>query len=170
MIRDAALEDASAIAKIYNYYVDQTAVTFEVDSVDSNEIQRRIQNTLANGHPWLVQLDSKGQVVGYAYAGHWRDRVASRATFESAIYVSHDHTRQGFGRALYETLLDRLQEAGNVHVVIGVIAVPNDASVGLHQKLGFKEVGLYREVGRKFDRWIDVLSLQLKMSDWRGGE
>ena len=167
MIRNAVLEDASAIAKIYNHYIEKTDVTFEMEMVDSNEIQQRIQNTLAGGHPWLVKLNAKSEVVGYAYAGRWRARAASRATVESAIYVSHDQTGQGIGRALYETLLDRLQEAGNVRVVIGVIAVPNDASVALHHKLGFKEAGLYREVGRKFDRWIDVLSLQLKMSEWR---
>ena len=70
------------------------------------------------------------------------------------------------GKELYEELLKRLQEAGNVHVVIGVISVPNDASVGLHRKLGFEDGGFYREVGRKFDRWIDVQMLQLKLDGW----
>ena len=166
MIRDVVTEDASAIAKIYNHYIEHTDVTFEVDLIDSNEIQQRIQKTLAVGYPWLVKLDASDEVVGYAYAGRWRAREASRATCETAIYVSHDQTGQGVGKALYEALLNRLQKAGNVRVVIGVIALPNDASVALHHKLGFQEAGLYREVGRKFGRWIDLLSLQLKMSDW----
>lgn len=167
MIRDVVPKDASAIAKIYNHYIEQTNVTFEMDLVDSNEILKRIQAVLASGFPWLVKLDAAGQVLGYAYVGPWRARAAYRASVESAVYVSHDQTGKGIGRGLYEALLDRLKEAGNVHVVVGVITVPNDASVGLHRKLGFKEGGLYREVGRKFDRWIDVLTMQLKIDEWR---
>jgi len=166
MIRDVVPEDANAIAKIYNHYIEQTVVTFEMQAVDSHEIQKRIQAILADGFPWLVKLDSAGEVVGYAYVGPWRARAAYRASVESALYVSHDQTGKGIGRGLYEALLNRLKESGDVHVVVGVITVPNEASIGLHRKLGFKEGGLYREVGRKFDRWIDVQTLQLKMSEW----
>ena len=167
MIRDVALEDASAIAKIYNYYIEETVVTFETQSIDSDEIVKRIQGILAAGFPWLVKLDTRGNVAGYAYVGPWRARAAYRATVESALYVSRDQTGKGIGQELYEALFNRLQETGDVHVVVGAIAMPNDASVGLHRKLGFKDGGLYREVGSKFESWIDVLTLQLKMSDWR---
>ena len=169
MIRDVELADAEAITKIYNHYVERTVITFEMDLVNLNEMQRRIQNILAAGFPWLVKQGAAGEVVGYAYVGSWRARAAYRASVESAVYVSCDQTGKGVGRELYEALLDRLQESGNVHVVVGVITVPNDASIGLHRKLGFEEVGIYREVGRKFERWIDVQTMQLKMSEWRGG-
>lgn len=167
MIRNVVPEDASAIAKIYNHYIEQTIITFETELIDAAEMLRRIEATLASGFPWIVKLDDEGEVVGYAYADFWRKRIAYRASVESAVYVSHQCTGNGWGKELYEELLKRLQEAGNVHVVIGVISVPNDASVGLHRKLGFEDGGLYREVGRKFDRWIDVQMLQLKLDDWR---
>ena len=169
MIRDVVPEDAVAIAKIYNHYIEHTIITFEMELIDSNEMLARIQAVLAGGFPWLVKLNDADEVVGYAYVGPWRARAAYRASVESALYVSHDQTGKGYGGELYETLLDRLQKSGDVHVVVGVLTMPNDASVALHRKLGFKEGGIYREVGRKFDRWIDVQTLQLKISEWRGG-
>ena len=166
MIRNVVPEDASVIAKIYNHYIEQTIITFETELIDAAEILRRIEATLASGFPWIVKLDDEGEVVGYAYADFWRKRIAYRASVESAVYMNHQCTGNGWGKELYEELLKRLQEAGNVHVVIGVISVPNDASVGLHRKLGFEDGGFYREVGRKFDRWIDVQMLQLKLDGW----
>jgi len=152
MIRNVVPEDASAIAVIYNHYIEQTIITFETELIDEAEMLRRIEATLANGFPWIVKL--------------WRKRIAYRASVESAVYMDHQCTGKGWGKELYERLLKRLQEAGNVHVVIGVISVPNEASVSLHRKLGFEDGGLYREVGRKFDRWIDVQMLQLKLDNW----
>ena len=166
MIREVVPEDASEIAKIYNHYIEQTIITFETELIDAPEMLRRIETTVASGFPWIVKLNDQGVVVGYAYAGFWRKRIAYRASVESAVYVNHQCTGNGWGQALYEELLKRLQESGNVHVVIGVISVPNEASVGLHRKLGFEDGGVYREVGRKFDRWIDVQMLQLKLDDW----
>ncbi len=169
MIREVVPEDASAITEIYNHYIKHTSITFETELIDAAEMLRRINSTTGGGFPWIVKLDDEGKVVGYAYADLWRKRIAYLATVESAVYVTHDGAGKGWGTALYEELLDRLKQAGNVHVVIGFIAVPNAASVGLHRKLGFEDGGLYREVGRKFDRWVDVLSFQLRMDDWRGG-
>ena len=166
MIRNVVPEDASAIAVIYNHYIEQTIITFETELIDEAEMLRRIEATLANGFPWIVKLNDEGGVVGYAYADFWRKRIAYRASVESAVYMDHQCTGKGWGKELYEGLLKRLQEAGNVHVVIGVISVPNEASVSLHRKLGFEDGGLYCEVGRKFDRWIDVQMLQLKLDNW----
>lgn len=168
MIRDVVPEDASAITEIYNHYIEHTSITFETELIDAAEMLRRIQATLANGFPWIVKLDDEGEVVGYAYADFWRKRIAYQASVESAVYLRHLFAGKGFGTELYAELLDRLQQAGNVHVVIGFIAVPNAASVRLHRKLGFQDGGLYREVGRKFDSWVDVQSFQLKMDDWAG--
>ena len=170
MIRDVVPADSTAIAKIYNHYVERTDITFETELIDPSEMLERIQSTLSRDFPWIVKLNDAEEVVGYAYADLWRKRIAYRCSVESAIYVSCDQVGKGFGKSLYEALLDRLQESGNVHVVIGVIAVPNEASVGLHRRLGFKEGGLYREVGRKFDRWVEVQTLQLQMEVWRADE
>jgi phosphinothricin acetyltransferase len=163
MIRDVQPADADAIAAIYNYYITDSLITFETDTIAADEIQRRIDETLSHGFPWIVKLNERHEVVGYAYADFWRKRIAYRRTVESAVYVDHRQHSKGYGGELYRELLDRLRATNDVHVVIGVITVPNPASVALHEKLGFSAGAIYREVGRKFDQWIDVQTLQLKL-------
>lgn len=163
MIRNVLPSDAGAIAAIYNHYITETLITFEMDIVSADEVQRRIDETVSHGFPWIVKLDRNDEVVGYAYADFWRKRIAYRHTVESAVYVDHRQHSKGYGGDLYRELLDRLRASSDVHVVIGVITVPNSASVALHKKLGFSEGAIYREVGRKFDQWIDVQTLQLKI-------
>lgn len=154
MIRNAQVEDAGFIAGIYNHYVASTTITFEEEPVSTGEMARRIQAVQAGGLPWLV-AEIDGTVAGYAYATKWRERSAYRFAVESTVYLRHDAHRRGLGKALYEELLAVLAASG-VHVVIGGIAQPNPASVALHEKLGFDKVAMFREVGRKFDRWVDV--------------
>lgn len=163
MIRDAKLSDAESIASIYNHYVTDTLVTFETEPVSAAEVQRRVNQTLGNGFPWIVKLDSRDQVVGYAYADFWRKRVAYQHTVESAVYVDCQQHGKGYGITLYQELLTRLKTQCDIRVVIGVITIPNQASIALHKKLGFSEGAIYREVGRKFDQWIDVQTLQLHL-------
>ena len=161
MIRPVKISDAEQIAEIYNYYVAETVITFEEDPVSAVDFQARIKATLESQMPWLV-AEVAGSVAGYAYAGRWRERVAYRFSVESAVYVSHDRLGLGTGASLYTALLDELENLG-MHCVLGGIALPNPASVQLHERLGFEKVAHHREVGRKFDRWIDVGFWQLQL-------
>jgi phosphinothricin acetyltransferase len=159
IIRPADQEDAEGIAAIYNPYILATAITFEEVTVSSGEIRQRIERLHALGYPWLV-AEVDGRLAGYAYASRWRERPAYRYTAESTIYLSQESSGHGYGKKLYSTLLDELRAAG-IHVVIGVITIPNPASVALHEKLGFKKVAHFSEVGFKFDCWLDVGYWQL---------
>jgi phosphinothricin acetyltransferase len=158
MIRACAADDAAAIAGIYNHYVRETVVTFEETPVAADEVARRIVEVLAQ-HPWLV-AEEDGSVVGWAYATQWRARSAYRFAAETTVYVAAGHHGRGIGSSLYSALIAELKQR-KVHSAVGGIALPNPASVALHEKLGFKNVAQFAEVGRKFDRWIDVGYWQL---------
>ncbi|HEU4619536.1 MAG TPA: arsinothricin resistance N-acetyltransferase ArsN1 family B [Gammaproteobacteria bacterium] len=152
-IRHAVAADAAEIAAIYNYYVETTVVTFEEKPVSDAEIAGRIEE-VQRRFRWLVH-ESDGRIDGYAYASLWRPRSAYRYSVETTVYVRHGCTGRGVGTALYRRLIDELR-ALPVHTVIGGIALPNDASVALHEKLGFEKIGRFREVGWKLGRWVDV--------------
>jgi len=160
-IRDVKTSDAATIARIYNPYILDTVVTFEEIPVTPEEIGSRITTVLNLGYPYIV-AEQEGQVIGYAYAGQWRTRAAYKHTVETSIYLEQTLRGQGLGKILYKTLLQRLQEL-DVHVVLGVITLPNPVSVELHEKLGFKEVAHFKEVGYKFGRWLDVGFWQLNL-------
>lgn len=153
-VRDARTQDAAAIAAIYNEQVRGTTVTFEVTDVDTAGMALRIVEVQARGLPWMA-LDVAGALAGYAYATPWKLRAAYARTVETSIYLASTARGRGLGKRLYVALLDRLR-ALDVHVAIAGIALPNDASVALHEALGFAQVGVFREVGFKHDRWIDV--------------
>jgi len=161
-IRDARAADAARLAAIYNHYVARTVVTFEVDPVDTDEMRGRVAAVQGDGLPWLVAGDDAGDVIGYAYATRWRARAAYRHSVESSIYLAPEAVGRGIGRSLYQRLLERLRADG-LHTVIGGAALPNPASVALHEALGFTQVAHLREVGRKFGRWIDVGYWQLQL-------
>jgi len=153
MIRSATLSDAQALAEIYNPYVRDTTITFEAEPVTAAEMAGRIAK-VTEAYPWLV-WDEGGQILGYAYSSVWRARAAYRYSTETAIYLSMERRRQGVGTSLYQALLDELRQRG-FHSVLGCLALPNEPSVRLHEKLGFQKVGHMREAGRKFDAWVDV--------------
>jgi phosphinothricin acetyltransferase len=159
MIRDAAPADAAAVAAIYNHYIEHTVITFEVDALGDDDMRARIAKVQSAGYPWLV-WDEAGEVRGYAYARQFRDRAAYEHSAEATVYLALGATRRGIGSALYGELVSRLR-AGGTHLVVGGIALPNEASVALHESLGFTRVGTFNEIGRKFDRWIDVGFWQL---------
>lgn len=154
LVRDADAADASAIAALYNHYVTETIVTFEETPVSPAEIVQRMDAVRSSSLPWLVAVHGS-QVVGYAYASSWRPRRAYRFSAEVTVYVSPDLARQGVGFLLYARLLPLLRSSG-VHAAMGGIALPNEASVRLHEKFGFRKVAHLAEVGFKFERWIDV--------------
>lgn len=151
--------DEAAICAIYNHYVTHTVVTFEEEPVTEAQMRERIDACVNTGYPWYVCVEH-GQVLGYAYASRWKQRAAYRHTAESSVYLRHDCARRGLGRALYEVLLPDLRARG-CHVVLACIALPHEASVGLHERMGFTPVAHFAEVGRKFDCWLDVGYWQL---------
>ncbi len=160
-IRDATPDDAAAIVAIYNYYVTETVISFEEAPVLEAAMRQRIADVQAAKLPWLVAVVD-GKIAGYAYATAWRVRPAYRFSVESSVYLGNDRHRSGLGTALYAALIERLSQCGR-HLVIGGIALPNDASVALHEKMGFVKVAHFSEVGLKFNRWIDVGYWQLKI-------
>ncbi len=152
-IRSARLEDAAHISEIYNYYVQNTEISFEEEPVGHEEMARRIEATELH-YPWIV-YESEGSILGYAYASRWKDRSAYRFVAETTIYVSVHHLGKGIGTALIAELLRRL-DALKLHALMAVIALPNEKSIAIHEKFGFKKAAHFTEVGYKHGRWIDV--------------
>jgi phosphinothricin acetyltransferase len=154
MIRLATPLDSPSLALIYNLYVFHSHATFEETPISPNEMAMRIESVLADQLPWLV-LEENDQILGFARAVKWRERSAYRYSVESSIYLAPAHAHQGLGFLLYSALLSQLKTL-SVHAVMAGIALPNPASVALHEKLGYNKVAHYKEVGWKFNRWIDV--------------
>lgn len=159
------------MAVIYNAYVRDSIATFELVPVDADEMGRRLDRVLKRGLPWLVAEDgeiaadagAESAVLGYAYAAPFRDRVAYDHTLETTVYVHSDARRSGIGTRLYEELFGALEvltpadsQHAPVHALVGVLALPNESSVALHERLGMTKVAHLPAVGRKYDRWIDV--------------
>lgn len=162
LLRGAGHGDAAALADIYNPYVLETTITFEETPVDAADMAARVAEIAGYRLPFLV-AESAGTPVGFAYASKWKGRCAYRYTAETTVYVDRRNRQRGIGLALYAKVLELLKDAG-YHVAIGGIALPNEASVGLHERLGFVHVAHFREVGFKFNRWIDVGYWQLKLT------
>ena len=157
VIRPVTGADAAAIADIYNHYIRQTVVTFEEVELTAQDMAGRISATTAT-YPWLVG-EVEGAIIGYAYASRYQERSAYRYSAVSSIYLDHRQCGKGHGLPLYAAMLDQLPARG-IHTVLGVITVPNPASMALHATLGFQKVGHTREVGFKLGRWIDVAYVQ----------
>lgn len=161
-IRPAGSNDLEAITAIYNHYIDNTVVTFEEVGITPEQMSERINAITSSSLPWLV-AELSGQVAGYAYAGKFHNRSAYRFTVEATIYLAHSLSGKGIGSKLYSELLSTLKQQ-NLHSVIGIIALPNQASVALHEKFGFKQIGHFQEVGFKFNNWQDVGYWQLTLN------
>jgi L-amino acid N-acyltransferase YncA len=152
-IRPATAADATACAEIYAPNVTDSWVSFEIDPPNEAEMAQRIANYSAS-HGWLV-AEIDGAIAGYAYASPHRTREAYSTSADVAVYVNPEFARNGIGGQLYDALFPLLK-ARNIHAVFAGIALPNDASIALHETKGFKPVGIYREVGWKMDGWRDV--------------
>jgi phosphinothricin acetyltransferase len=153
MIRPVEIADAEQITDIYNYYIENTVVTFEEEPITPMEMRKRIEACTAD-YPWLVYAEA-GKAVGYCYATKWRARSAYRHSVETTVYVEKDHCGRGIGTALTAKLIDELRESG-VHVLVAGITLPNEKSQKLHEKMGFRQVARFEEIGKKFNRWLDV--------------
>jgi phosphinothricin acetyltransferase len=161
-VRDAVAGDAQRCAEIYAPYVLDTAVSFETEPPAAAEMAGRIADA-QRAHAWLV-LEEGGAVTGFAYGGPFNARAAYQWSAAVSVYLEPGHRRTGAGRALYTALFDRLAERGMRTLLAGV-ALPNEASIGLHTALGFEPVGTYRRVGWKHGRWHDVTWLQRDLTD-----
>ncbi len=153
MIRDCVPADAARVCAIYNHYIEESTATFEEQTLTETVILDRVLS-IQTQFPWLV-IEDGGVVMGYAYASPWKDRSAYRYTCEASVYLAREASGRGLGSQLYEALIERLT-AMSMHSVIGIVSLPNAASVRLHERHGFVQVAHLREVGVKFGRRLDV--------------
>lgn len=159
LIRPSTPEDVPAITAIYGWHVQNATGTFELDAPGVEEMGRRRDDVLSKGLPWLV-AERDGQVLGYAYANHFRPRMAYRFALEDSIYLAPDAQGQGIGRLLLAELLARCEAAGARQMLAVIGDSANAGSIGVHRSLGFSDLGVMKSVGWKFDRWLDVVLMQ----------
>jgi len=158
VLRTALIADAEEIANIYNYEVENSTATFDLVPRTVEE-QRAWLMARSGAFTTLVAVDRDSAVVGFAALSTYRDRAAYRATVENSIYVHRNHQRRGIGRMLLSALLEVAEQSG-FHTVIARIDSQSDGSLALHKSVGFVEVGIERQVGRKFGRWLDSVIMQ----------
>jgi phosphinothricin acetyltransferase len=166
VIRDATPDDAEEIAAIYAHHVLHGTASYDVAPPPPEILRAKIEAVTAAGWPYIV-TERGGAVAGYAYATQFRDREAYRFTGEDSIYVHPDWMRQGIGAALLDVLIERCAEFG-FRTIIAVIGGAEPASIALHAKRGFREVGRLHAVGCKHGRWLDSVYMQLELAPPRG--
>ncbi len=159
-IREATVKDMPDCRAIYNHYVENSTVTFDEEPLTQAQMRTKFQHVEQEGNPWLVAVSQSGEVLGYAYAGQYRDRSAYRHTVEDAIYLAPAATGKGIGKALLAELVRHAKAAGRKELVAVIADRGAEASIALHAKLGFKEVGRMGRVGFKFGRWLGTIYLQ----------
>ena len=162
-LRAAQESDAQAIAEIYNYEVESSTATFDLVP-RSLEAQRDWITTRSGAFSAIVAVDSVARVIGFAALSTYRDRAGYRTTVENSVYVHRDHQQRGVGKLLLAALLDSARDSG-FHTVIARIDSQSTGSLALHRSLGFVEVGVEREIGRKFGRWLDSIIMQRMLRD-----
>lgn len=158
MIRKFELKDTSQIVEIYNYYVLNTIITFDKVSFSVEEYASKIKNISAK-FPCII-FEEENEILGYAYASSWRAKPSYNQTVESTVYVKNGIHGKKIGSLLYTELLKQLKEL-DYHSIIGGISLPNDPSIKFHENFGFEKVAHFKEVGKKFGKWVDVGFWQL---------
>lgn len=159
MIRRATPRDLAVLTDLYNHYVTTTAITFDVEPYTPETRRPWLESFAPGGRHQLFVAEEEGRVVGYAGTRGFRDKRAYENSVETSVYLAPGATGRGLGAALYERLFAAIADS-DAHRAIAGITLPNDASVALHVRFGFREVGVMHEVGRKFDRWWDVLWME----------
>ena len=159
IIRDAITTDMPAILSIYSHEVLHGLATFEETEPDAEEMSLRWGAIVDHGFPYLV-AESEDTIVGYSYATTYRPRPAYRHSVENSVYVDRNHRGNGVGRALLESLIERCEKTGFRQMVAIIGDSQNTGSIALHESQGFREVGMLRSVGFKFDRWVDTTIMQ----------
>jgi len=158
-VRPAAAQDLPSLTAIYNHYVVHTPITFDLAPFEPEQRRPWFDEHRAHGRHRLLVAEADGRVIGYASTSRWRPKPAYDTTVESSVYVHPEAIGRGIGRLLYTTLFDAM--AGeDVHTIVAGVALPNDASVALHERCGFSRVGVFAAVGRKFGRYWDVAWFQ----------
>ena len=165
LVRPAKAADLSAINDIYNHYVRATHITFDIEPWSLAQRQQWFEQFDGKAYQlWVAVID--GQVEAFAYTTKFRPKAAYNSTAEVTIYAHHEISQRGLpkgiGKALYNKLLNNLTQFG-LHRLYAVIALPNDISIGLHEQLGFKKVGILEQVGMKFGRYISVAMLEKRL-------
>ncbi|WP_445955144.1 GNAT family N-acetyltransferase [Yeosuana sp.] len=158
MIRNVQISDAQQILDIYNYYVVNTVITFDIEAVSLKSFTEKIK-IISLDYPFIV-YEEHNEILGYAYGSRFRPKPAYNHTVESTIYIKQGQHGKQIGTELYKELLQLLKQ-DNFHMVLGVLTLPNEASVKLHEKFGFKQVAYLKEAGFKFENWQDVGFYQL---------
>lgn len=155
-IRPAALDDLQALTDIYNHYIVNTAITFDLQTFTAAERRAWFDDHRASGpHRLLVASDESGRCLGYATSSRWRPKPAYNTTVEVSVYCHPEAVRKGCGTALYSALFASLEHE-DVRTLVAGISLPNPISLSLHEKFGFRLVGTFHSVGRKFDKFWDV--------------
>jgi L-amino acid N-acyltransferase YncA len=167
LIRPSTPADLPAIAAIYGWNVARGTGTFELDVPDTTEMARRRDDVLSKGLPWLV-VERDAQVLGYAYANHFRPRRAYRFCLEDSIYLADGAKGQGLGKLLLAELLARCEAAGARQMLAVIGDSANAGSIGVHRALGFDHVGVMQAAGWKFERWLDVVIMQKRLGPGSG--
>lgn len=157
-IRKVDIADAKAIADIYNYYIENTTISFETQPLMVSQMAERIRE-ISCKFPYFV-YEKHGKILGYCYAHPWKDRAAYSKTLETTIYIDKRATHQGIGKIMVKLLIDICRNEG-YRALIACITQGNEASIKMHESLGFKQVSEFKEVGFKFDSWLDVVDLEL---------
>lgn len=163
-IRDAEARDLPAITAIYAHHVLHGTGTFEEEPPTEAEMAARVRKVQEAGCAWIV-AENEGEIVGYGYYARFRDRSAYRFTAEDSIYVRNDVRGMGVGKALVQTLLDRATARGFRQMIAVIGDSDNVGSIGLHASLGFRNVGVMKAVGMKFDQWLDVVTMQRTLGE-----
>lgn len=160
-LRPFQWSDVPAITAIYRHYVDNTAITFDTEAPDETAIAEKYAGLTRLGHPVII-AEKAGRTVGYAYASFYRPRAAYRFTCEDSLYLDPAETGRGLGKAMLNELLAQSRAFG-FKQMLAVITADTANSIAIHEKFGFRRVGYYEQVGLKFDRWHDIVHLQLAL-------
>ncbi|MFI1745849.1 GNAT family N-acetyltransferase [Thalassobellus sediminis] len=159
MIRKVHIDDAQELLNIYNYYVLNTVITFDLEVSKLNSFTKKIIDIKAE-FPFIVYQEA-GEILGYAYGSKFRARPAYNYTVETTVYVKHGAHGKQIGTKLYKELLKLLKQS-HFHIALGVLTIPNEPSIKLHEKFGFNQVAHLKEAGLKFGKWHDIGFWQLK--------
>ena len=160
MIRYVTQRDIIRITEIYNDYIINTTISFEVKPLTEDEMRNRIESVLAHG-PFLV-WEEDGEIAGYCYAHPWKERAAYHNTLETTVYLAPQYFRRGIGSQLMRELINQCR-VNNIKVLIACITANNEASIKMHEALGFKQVSYFSQVGEKFGQSLDVIDMQLTL-------
>jgi len=158
-IRAAERDDLPRLTEIYNHYIVNTPITFDLKPFSVHQRARWFDEHAGTKRYRMVVAEDTGRVAGYACTGPFRDKAAYDTSVETSVYCAHDATGRGIGAMMYRALFDALKNE-DIHRLLAGITIPNDASIKLHRRFGFTEVGVFSECGRKLDRYWDVVWMQ----------